>query len=135
MAIKVRVEKSQDGRYWASTQNIPGVVTADGETINELKSNLKEAVELYLETAEEHDPKTYDKLKKGFEFEYDVDLSEIFNIFEVINKSEFAKRIGINASLFRTYTSKKDVYISEKRAKEIEEGLHQLGKELLAVKI
>lgn len=135
MAIKVRVEKAKDGHFWASTQNIPGVVTADGSNINELKSNLKEAVELYLETAEDHDTKTFKKFKDGFEFQYDVEFSEIFNIFDVLNKTEFAKRLGINPSLFRQYTGKKDIYISENRAKEIEKGLHELGKELMSIKV
>jgi predicted RNase H-like HicB family nuclease len=136
MAIKVKIEKSSDGRYWGTTQNVPGVVASDGESINEMKNNLKEAVELYLETAEETDRKTYEAFKNGFEFEYDVEISEIFNIFEVINKSVFAKTIGVNPSLFRQYTtSKKQTYISEKRAKEIETGLHCLGKELLSIKL
>jgi predicted RNase H-like HicB family nuclease len=136
MAIKVKIEKS-DGRYWGTTQNVPGVVVADGESINDLKDNMKDAVELYLEAAEENDKETYQLYKNGFEFEYDLEVSEIFNdVFEVINKTEFAKSIGINASLFRQYTNaNKQTYISEKRAKEIEDGLHRLGKELLSVKL
>jgi len=136
MAIKVKVEKS-DGRYWGTTQNVPGIVVADGESITELKENMKDAVDLYLETAEEHDRQTYELFKNGFEFEYDLEVSEIFNsVFEVINKGEFAKSIGINPTLFRQYTNaNKQTYISEKRAKEIENGLHRLGKELLNVKL
>lgn len=135
MAIKVKVEKSSDGLYWGSTQNIPGVVVADGKSIDELKKSLNEAVELYLETAEKHDTKTSKKFNQGFEFEYDFEISDIFNTFEVINKTEFAKKIGINPSLFRKYTSDKQTYISEKRAKDIEKGLHELGRELLAIKL
>ncbi|TDO66952.1 hypothetical protein EV143_1333 [Flavobacterium chryseum] len=136
MAIKVKIERSSDGSYWGTTQNVPGVIASDGESINEMKDNLREAVELYLETAKDHDKETYEAYKKGFEFEYDVDISEIFNIFEVINKSVFAKSIGVNPSLFRQYTtSKKQTYISEKRAQEIEDGLHKLGKELLSIKL
>src|SRR5688572_15466088 len=120
MAIKVQIEKTEDGRYYGTTQNISGVVVADGGNLDELKENLKEAVELYLETAETHDKETYNKLKEGFELEYDLEISEIFKVFSVLNKSEFAKKIGINASLFRKYTTDKQTYISEKRAKEIE---------------
>lgn len=135
MAIKVKVEKSSDGLYWGSTQNIPGVVVSDGNSIEDLKTNLKEAVELYLETAEEYDKETFIKLNKGFDIEYDFDITGIFNNFEVLNKTEFAKKLGINPSLFRKYTSDKQTYISEKRAKDIEAGLHQLGRELLAIKL
>ncbi|WDF66623.1 type II toxin-antitoxin system HicB family antitoxin [Flavobacterium sp. KACC 22763] len=135
MAIKVKIEKS-DGRYWGTTQNVPGVVVADGESINDLKDNMREAVELYLEAAEENDTETYELYKNGIDFEYELEVSEIFSFFEVINKGEFAKSIGINPTLFRQYTNaKKQTYISEKRAKEIENGLHRLGKELLNVKL
>lgn len=134
MSIKVKVERGS-GLYYGTTQNIPGVVVADGSNLNELKENLREAVGLYLETAEEHDPETFEKLKQGFEIEYQYNIPKIFEALEVINKSEFSKRIGVNPALFRSYTSKKDVYISEKRVQEIEKGLHELGKELLSIKI
>lgn len=135
MGIKVQIEKSSDGRYYGTTQNIPGVVVADGDNLDDLKDELKKAVELYLEVAEDYDTDTFQKLQNGFEFEYDIDISELFSIFGVLNKSKFAERIGINPSLFRNYTTKKDTYISEKRAKEIERGLHQLGEELLTLKL
>lgn len=66
--IKVKIEKAKDGTYWGTTQNIPGVVTADGSTLDELKENLNEAIELYIETVQEYDEKIY-SLLKGFEFE------------------------------------------------------------------
>jgi predicted RNase H-like HicB family nuclease len=52
--IKVKIEKAKDGSYWGTTQNIPGIVSADGSTLEELKENLKDAIELYIETAEGH---------------------------------------------------------------------------------
>lgn len=135
MAVKVKVEKTEDGIYWGTTQNIPGVVTADGSNLEDLKNNLKEALEIYIETAEEHAKEIYAELSKGFELEFEIELSQVFKKFEVLNKSEFAKLIGINPALMRKYTSDKGTYISEKRAKEIEQGLHRLGEELLSVKI
>jgi predicted RNase H-like HicB family nuclease len=135
MAIKVKIEKAKDGTYWGSTQNIPGVVTADGSTLDELKTNLKDAIELYIETAKEHEKEIYEKLAKGFELELDIQLSEVFKNVNVLNKSQFAKRVGINPTLMRQYASQKNIYVSEKRAKEIEKGLHDLGEELLAIKL
>ena len=41
--IKVFVEKAEDGTYWGTTQNIPGVVTAYGNSLEELKVNFRAA--------------------------------------------------------------------------------------------
>ena len=136
MGIKVRVEKSADGIYWGTTQNIPGVVTADGKNLKELKENLKDALELYLETAQAvNNREILNLLSKGFELEYQLELSELFKRIKVINKSAFANRIGISPSLMRQYSSKKDIYISEERAKKIEEALHLLGQELQSIRL
>lgn len=135
MAIKVKVERSTDGTFWGTTQNIPGSVTADGSTLEELKINLKDAMELYLETAEEHYKEIFEKFKKGFDFEIEIQLSEVFKQIKVLNKSEFGKRIGINPTLMRQYATKKSIYVSEKRAKEIQKGLNSLGEELLSIKL
>jgi predicted RNase H-like HicB family nuclease len=90
MAIKVKIEKGKDGTYWGTTQNIPGVVTADGSTLDELKENLKDAIELYIETAQEHKKKIAQKLSKGFELELEIQLSEVFKNVKVLNQSQFA---------------------------------------------
>lgn len=136
MGIKVKVEKTTEGVYWGTTQNIPGVVTADGKDLNALKKNLQEALELYLETARDVDnKKILDLLSEGIDFEYKLELSELFKSLKVINKSAFAERIGISPSLLRQYSVNKDIYISEERAKTIEKELHSLGRELQSIRL
>lgn len=136
MGIIVKVEKSADGVYWGTTQNIPGVVTADGKDLATLKENLQEALELYLETAQDiDDEKILKLLSGGIDFEYHIELSELFKRLKVINKSAFADRIGISPSLLRQYSVKKDIYISEERAKKIEKELHSLGEELQSIRL
>lgn len=135
MAIKVKIEKAKDGTFWGTTQNIPGVVTADGNSLEELKENLNDAIELYVETAQDHKKEIAKKLSKGFELELEIQLSEVFKNIKVLNQSQFAKRIGINPALLRQYATQSSVYVSEKRAKEIQKGLHNLGEELLAIKL
>jgi predicted RNase H-like HicB family nuclease len=39
--INVYVEKSNDGTYWGSTSNVPGVVSAYGDSLEELKNKPK----------------------------------------------------------------------------------------------
>ena len=136
MGIKVKVEKSANGIYWGTTQNIPGVVTADGQDLKELKDNLQDALELYLETAKDtENNQILNLLAGGIELEYQIELSELFKKLKVINKSAFATRIGISPSLLRQYSVKKDIYISEERAKKIEMELHLLGEELQSIRL
>lgn len=44
MKLKIVVHEAQEGGYWAEVPSIPGCVT-QGETFQELLSNLYEAVE------------------------------------------------------------------------------------------
>lgn len=47
MKLKVVVHDAQEGGYWAKVPSLPGLYT-QGETMEELEANLREAVELYL---------------------------------------------------------------------------------------
>ena len=46
------IDKAPEGGYWAICPEIPGA-NGQGETIEEAKSNLKEAIELILEDRRE----------------------------------------------------------------------------------
>ena len=50
------VEKDEDGYYVASVPKLPGCHT-QGDTLEELMENVKEAIELYLETVTEEEKK------------------------------------------------------------------------------
>lgn len=53
MKVKVRVHDAEEGGYWAEVPSLPGCAT-QGETREELLSNLHEAVDGYLENREEN---------------------------------------------------------------------------------
>ncbi len=48
MTIKAVVHQAEEGGYWAEVPALPGCVT-QAETLDELRSNLKEAIELWLD--------------------------------------------------------------------------------------
>ena len=66
--------------------------------------------------------------------EYKYDVASIFTELDYINISKFAKISGINASLLRHY-KKGDYYISRKQVLKIEEALHKIGRQLIAVSL
>lgn len=54
MNIKAVIHKAEEGGFWAEVPALPGCVT-QGETMQELRENIYEAVELWLEAG---DPET-----------------------------------------------------------------------------
>ena len=130
--IKVFVEKAEDGTYWGTTQNIPGVVTAYGSSLEELKKNLNIAFDDYLEVAEEEKEDWVQDIKKMTDWDYQMDLQAFFYLIPEVKISAIGKKAKINESLMRQYVTGKAA-ASEERVKLIEKVIHELGKELQSV--
>ncbi len=47
MTLKAIVHEAEEGGFWAEVPALPGCLT-QGETLDELKANLREAIELWL---------------------------------------------------------------------------------------
>ncbi len=54
MKLKAIIHEAEEGGFWAEVPALPGCVT-QGETIEELESNLHEAIEGWLLAAEPED--------------------------------------------------------------------------------
>jgi len=52
MTLKVVIEPSDEGGFTVYVPSLPGCVS-EGETMDEAMANIREAVELYLEPAED----------------------------------------------------------------------------------
>ena len=52
MKIKVYLEPSEDGGYTAIVPSLPGCIS-EGDTKEEALKNIREAIELYLESVED----------------------------------------------------------------------------------
>lgn len=52
MTLKAIVHKAEEGGYWAEVPSLPGCLT-QAETRDELKANLREAIELWLSVGDE----------------------------------------------------------------------------------
>jgi predicted RNase H-like HicB family nuclease len=50
--IQAIIHKAEEGGFWAEVPALPGCVT-QGETLTEIRKNLKEAIELWLEAGQE----------------------------------------------------------------------------------
>jgi predicted RNase H-like HicB family nuclease len=121
MKITMIVEKTKTG-YSAYAEKYP--VYTVGKTLDELKSNILEAVNLFLEksgkSATENDLKIV------------LDLPQFFEFYKVINAKALSERIGMNQSLLAQYISgvKKP---SSGQINRILKGVQQVGKELAGI--
>lgn len=123
--ITAIIEKTPSG-FTGYFKEVDGVISA-GESIEEVRDNLKEAYEHYLDYLNETQGS---KLSiDDVEINYTIDLEQFFEYFDVINKTKFAEKIGMNPSLFRQYT-KGIANLSENKLLEITKGLRNLAADL-----
>jgi len=125
MKKDVIIEPTQDG-YWAYIPELEGC-TSFGETFEEVKKNIAEAVELHVEYSDE-------KIDvSDLKFNFKMDVRYFFEHYPV-TISGIAKYSGINRSLLNQY-SKGIKFPSEKQARRIQESIRNIGKELVAIRL
>lgn len=123
--IRMRVLKEEQG-YSASAHIGKHFVGTQGNSLNELQSNVLEAINLLYED-------------KGLVFGtadlvFEFDLASFFSFYKVINAKALSERIGMNQSLLAQYIkgAKKPSPLQTRR---IMKGVQQIGKELSAIEL
>jgi predicted RNase H-like HicB family nuclease len=121
MKITIIVEKTKTG-YSAYAEKYP--VYTVGKSLEELKSNILEAVNLLLEES--------DKSVSENDLKIILDLPQFFAFYKVINAKALSERIGMNQSLLAQYIKgvKKP---SPTQTNRILKGVQQVGRELAGV--
>lgn len=127
------IEKGKDGTFGIFTPDLEHVMVGEGATVDEAKADFENSVAEMVASYTENGEELPEELR-GLEFEYKYDVASVFDYFDFINVTKFARWAGINAALLRQYKSC-DTYISEARAKQIETAMHRAGRELAAVSL
>lgn len=127
--IEAVIEKSTNN-FCAYLINHDGCV-ASGKTLQELKNNLEEAIQLHIQGMKED----MDQMPADFEGEYKImytfDVESFLSFYDkVFTRRALSRLTGINESLLSQYASglKKPRPL---QTKKIEVSLHRLGNELL----
>jgi predicted RNase H-like HicB family nuclease len=133
MKTTALIEQGNDGSFTIFTPDLKSTITGSGKSVEAAKKDFINSVtEMILSYTESG--RVLPKELKELTFEYKYDIASLFDYYNWINVTKFAKIAGINASLLRQY--KKGLsYISEKQANKIEVALHKLGNELTAVSL
>ena len=93
--LKAIIEKAENN-YSAYFEGLDGVVTV-GDTLEEIKANLSEALEVYIEASEEMGCKIPDFLKGEYEIQFSMDVKSLLEYYEgVFTKAGLERLTGIN---------------------------------------
>lgn len=121
MKIEMIVEKTNTG-YSAYAEKY--AVYTVGSSLEELKENMLEALNLYFEKQ--------GKAIVENDLKISLDLPQFFEFYKVINAKALSERIGINQSLLAQYI-KGNKKPSPTQTQRILKGVQQVGQELAAI--
>lgn len=119
--IVVIIEKTKDG-FSAYAKEYP--VFTSGSSMSKLFQNIKEAFILYFDDEKFSDTR----------LSYEIDFSQFFKYYKVLNSKAFAGRIGMNPTLLSQYIRghKKP---SASQSRRILYGINNIGQELAEMSI
>jgi len=129
--ITAIVEKTDTG-YSAYLADIPGVATA-GDTFSELQENVREAINLYVETANEYKEDIPDTLQGEYVVEFKFDIQAFMEwMTKVMSQRGLSEIANMNESLLSQYASGKKKP-GPKQLKKIEHAIHRFANDLKAI--
>ena len=135
MENKVLVEVFYSGRnFSAHVPVLPGCV-ATGQTPAELKKNIKEAIAFHIEGSLADGDYIPDVFLSDYELIYKFDTEGLLNYYkEIFTKPALQKLTGINEKQLHHYASglRKP---RKTQIVKIENALHELGRELIEVRL
>jgi len=121
--ITLVIEKGSDEELWGRVDYDDNLITSNASTPEFLQKKIKDLLHKFHGL----DP-------SQIEFDLVYNLTAVFSEKKYLNLSEVAMKLGINRSLMAQYAAGKK-FPSLQRAKEIEKAIHDLGRDLLKVKI
>ena len=125
MKATIIVEMAKDGTFscYMKEDIEQACMVGFGKTAEECKNDL---LSFYHECLDD------DSNFPVLEFEWKYDIASFLNYYSVLNTSQLAKVIGVNASLLRRYKS--GAKASQKTYDKFALGIHRIGAELLSAK-
>lgn len=135
MKVTAIVEKGSDGLYSIYSDQEIGNHSFGGfgESLDAAKADFMQSIEKAKEMIKAETgtiPDEFTDVQVSFKF----DIPSFFNCFNFLSVSAFAKYAGINPSLMRQYKQRL-AFASESQMAKIEDAIHKVGNELLAVSL
>lgn len=124
----VAVVTQEDGEFWAEYDGPEGNAFVEGENLEELEANMRQALAAFFSvaTGEEHS-------EDDFEIKFEFSMEEFFLQYSAINLTKLAEVAGFSPALVRHYKNgvKRP---SLKRANQLISAVKQYGQKLSEAK-
>lgn len=131
--LKATIEVTENN-YSAFIEDLDGIV-ATGSTIAEIKSNLLDALDDYIETCKKLGCDLPAELNGDFCIEFKMDVKSLLTIYNgIFTKAGLERITGINQKQLWHYANGKSAP-RRAQALKIENALHRLGNELISISL
>jgi predicted RNase H-like HicB family nuclease len=131
--ITVTVEFT-DNNYSAFIESLSGCV-AIGDSLDDLKENLKEAIDLHVETSREYGEYVPKEFLGEYELVFTFDVKSLLTHYNGIFTNAALQRLtGINQRQLQRY-ARGESRPKKEQVIKISQALHKLGHELIAVEL
>ena len=132
---KVIVDIYYTGNNFCAHAPILSGCVSTGATLDEMKKNIKEAIEFHVESSLIDNNSIPAVFKVEYELELKLTTEALLNAYsDIFTKAALSRITGINERQLWHYASGMRKPRPEQR-KRIEDGLHRLGEELLSVNV
>ena len=132
--LTIVIEKGDDDEIWGSIDASGFLYTTVGSNVEEITANLRGLVADYLAHEGKTNPDWEGVSENDITYEYEYDLTALFEVFSAIKINSIADMAGINKGLARQYASGVKT-ASAQQAKKIEVAIRQLGERLMQVSV
>ena len=131
--LKAIIERAENN-YSAYFEDLDGVVSV-GDTLEEIKVNLSEALAVYIEASKEMGCDFPEFLKGEYKIQFSMDVKSLLEYYEgIFTKAGLERLTGINQKQLWHYA--KGISHPRRAQKErIEKALHRLGAELSSISL
>ena len=132
--ILTAVIETAENNYAAYIEGLDGVV-ATGSTISGIKQNLAEAIKTLIQTCEACGCEVPEAIAGDYTIAFRMDVSSLLKIYSgIFTKSGLERLTGINQKQLWHYANGKSRPRGP-QVKRIEQALHRLGQELIAIQL
>lgn len=118
--IKINVEKTETGFSGYAKKN---AAFTTGRSVEELYANMVDSLNLLF------DAEGRSRKVSARDLTFEMELTNIFEVYPVINMRALSKRLGMNYTLLSQYAKGKR-RPSAKQSERIIESIHEIGREL-----
>lgn len=131
--LKIIIERA-DSNYSAYIDGIDGII-ATGQTVDEIKTNMIEAINALIEECKELGCEIPEELRGDYDFNFKMDVKSLLEFYSgIFSKAGLERITGINQKQLWHYASGNRNPRPEQSMK-LESALHKLGEELLSISL